>query len=340
MEQGREILRTQIFQNTQALAASSDCRFNAENMVVCNPVAAAADRRAAVISLSVGIALLAIKFTAYLLTGSTAIFSDAMESIVNVLASGFALYAVILAHQPADREHPYGHGKVEFLSAGFEGGMIVLAAAIIAVQAGEKLVHGVSIQEIDLGLALIGLATLVNGGVGTWLIRKGKDGGSIALEADGRHLLSDAVTSVVVLISLAAVRLTGLSWIDPVAALAVACYIAWMAAGLLRRSAAGLMDEQDRADDAMLRGILDSHLGPEGKQPQICSYHKLRHRHSGRYHWVDFHIMVPADWHVDRSHQVASAIEYEIELALGEGNATAHVEPCQDSDCRMCTPWT
>ena len=109
-----------------------------------------------------------------------------------------------------------------------------------------------------------------------------------------------------------------------------------MAAGLIRRGAAGLMDEQDVADDAMLRGIIESHLGPKGKQPLFCSYHKLRHRHSGRYHWVDFHIMVPGDWDIDRGHRVASAIEYEIELALGEGNATAHVEPCRASECAAC----
>jgi divalent metal cation (Fe/Co/Zn/Cd) transporter len=96
------------------------------------------------------------------------------------------------------------------------------------------------------------------------------------------------------------------------------------------------MDEQDRGDNAMIRGILDSHLGPSGKEPRICSYHKLRHRHSGRYHWVDFHIMVPADYTVERGHEIASAIEYEIEQALGEGNATAHFEPCHAPDCPVC----
>ena len=106
--------------------------------------------------------------------------------------------------------------------------------------------------------------------------------------------------------------------------------------GLLRRSAAGLMDQQDLADDARIRQILDSHLGAIGKDPRICSYHKLRHRHSGRYHWVDFHIMVPANQSNDEGHKIASAIEYEIENALGEGNATAHVEPCTDQSCAGC----
>jgi cation diffusion facilitator family transporter len=294
------------------------------------------ERRAAGLALAVGVLLLIIKFAAYLLTGSAAVLSDALESIVNVLAGGFALYAVILAHLPADEDHPYGHGKVEFLSAGFEGGMIILAALFIIVRAIDKLIHGASIEQIDYGLVLIALAMLINGAMGVYLIGKGKRNNSIALESDGRHLLSDAITSVVVLVALALVRVTHLTWVDPVTAICVAVYIAWVAGGLLRRSAAGLMDERDRGDDAMIRGILDSHLGPGGREPMVCSYHKLRHRHSGRYHWVDFHIMVPADLDVDLAHRIASAIEYEIELAIGEGNATAHVEPCHAPNCQVC----
>src|SRR5205085_5933137 len=125
-------------------------------------------------------------------------------------------------------------------------------------------------------------------------------------------------------------------WVDPLAALLVAAYIVRIAVGLLRRSAAGLMDEQDLRDDEVIRTILDSHLPAGGKAPLVCSYHKLRHRHSGRYHWVDFHLMVPRWWDVDKGHRVASSIEYEIEQALREGNATAHVEPCKSADCGAC----
>lgn len=298
---------------------------------------AAVERRAAIFAVAIGFLLLLIKFSAYVITGSAAILSDALESIVNVLAGGFALYAVILAHQPADREHPYGHGKVEFLSAGFEGGMIILAALIIAVRAVERLIWPAPVLRVDLGVLLTVFAMIVNGGLGLFLIRQGKRSKSITLEADGKHLLSDAITSVVVLAALVVMLLNpSLVWIDPIAALAVAVYIAWMAVGLLRRSTAGLMDAQDREDDAAIRQILDSHLAPSGKEPLICSYHKLRHRHSGRYHWVEFHIMLPADWDIERGHKAASAIEYEIELALGEGNATAHIEPCHDPACAGC----
>jgi cation diffusion facilitator family transporter len=293
------------------------------------------ETRVAIAAVAVGLVLLCVKFAAFLITGSAAIYSDALESIVNVLASGFALYAVMLAHSPADRKHPYGHGKVEFLAAGFEGGMIALAAVVILFRTAQVMWYGPTIEAIDRGLMLILGAMLVNGALGFFLVHSGRKHGSITLQADGKHLLTDALTSVVVSAALIGVRFTGWVWLDPIAALLVAAYICWIAAGLLRTSAAGLMDQQDLADDRLLREILDAHT-TGGREPAICSYHKLRHRHSGRYHWVDFHIMVPPSWNVEQGHRVASSIEYEIEKALGEGNATAHVEPCEDEHCRHC----
>src|SRR4051812_5203830 len=290
---------------------------------------------AAMVSLVVGITLLSIKFIAYFLTGSAAIFSDALESIVNVAASAVALYALIVAHSPADKEHPYGHGKIEFLSAHFEGGMILLAAIAIAIKAIDMFFKPAPVQQLGLGIVLIAAAMVINGGVGLTLIRVGKRQGSITLEADGHHLLSDAITSATALAALAMVKLFKWPLADPIAALVIAAYIGWMGIVLLRRSSAGLMDRQDMDDERLLRGILDAHIGPGGKEPRICSYHKLRHRHSGRYHWVDFHIMVPGSLDIDRGHAIASAIEYEIERALGEGNATAHIEPCEDKPCEL-----
>jgi len=305
-------------------------------MWVITPPAGAAERRAAILSLALGVVLLGVKFAAYYLTSSAAIFSDALENIVNVLAAAFALYSIWLAHRPADKEHPYGHGKIEFLSAGFEGGMIVLAAVLIAARAADAFIHGGVSGRLDWAMMLMAAAMLVNGGLGVFLKRSGAKHGSLTLEADGVHLLTDAVTSAVVILALVGVKLTGWRWLDPTAALLVAVYICWVGAGLLRQAAAGLMDEQDIEDTRLLRRILDAHVGPSGKEPRICSYHKLRHRHSGRYHWVDFHIMVPARWDIDQGHRVASNIEYEIERALGEGNATAHVEPCVEEQCGTC----
>ncbi len=288
-------------------------------------------------SVLVGVLLLFIKFFAYFLTGSAAIFSDAMESIVNVLASVFAVYALFYAHRPADEEHPYGHGKVEFLSAGFEGGMIFVAALVIAFRAVEALIKPADILKIEWGLVLMLVAMVVNGALGLYLVRSGHKHNSLTLEADGKHLITDAVTSAATFIALLLVWLTKLPILDPIAALLIAVYISLTAYQLMRRSAAGLLDEQDKEDEKLLRQILDSHLAPAGKLPHICSYHKLRHRHSGRYHWVDFHMVVPPTLTVDQGHEMASAIEFEIEQAIVVGNATAHIEPCKGECCNKAT---
>jgi cation diffusion facilitator family transporter len=293
---------------------------------------------AALISICAGFLMLGIKFGAYFLTGSTAIFADALEGVVNVTTSIFATYALTLAHRPADLDHPYGHGKIEFFSAGFEGGMILLAAGVAIAKAGEMVLRHQSLRmdRLGFGLVLMVIALVVNGMVGAYLIRTGKKNSSLTLEADGRHLISDAITSAAALATLIFVRATGWSLADPIGAFVVSLYIASIGISLLRRSASGLMDEQDVQDTAMLRGILDAHVGPDGTDPRICSYHKLRHRHSGRYHWVDFHMMVPGWWNIEKAHRAASTIEYEIEQALNEGNATAHVEPCHEVDCPTC----
>lgn len=293
-----------------------------------------AEARAMFLSVGVGVALLAIKFGAYLLTGSAAIFSDGMESIVNVLASLAALAALGYAHRPPDQGHPYGHGKAEFVSASFEGGMIVVASVVIVIMAIEAWVRGVMPQRLDLGLALVTVATLANGGVGLLLIRIGKRGGSITLEADGRHLLADAVTSIAALGALLLVRLTGHGWIDPLVALLIGVYIGRQGLALVRRGLAGLMDEQDAEDEQALLALLERHVA--GAEPAVCGFHRLRHRHSGRYHWVDFHLKVPGGWDIQRGHAVASVIEREIEQLLGAGTATAHVEPCGRENCPRC----
>jgi cation diffusion facilitator family transporter len=298
--------------------------------------AARFERRAAILSLVVGVALLAVKFFAYFVTGSAAIFSDALESIVNVMASTMALYSIILAHSPADESHPYGHGKVEFLSAALEGGMILLAALVITARAMEQLVRGVQVQKVELGIVLSVAAMLVNAVVGLLLVRAGRRHGSIALEADGKHLLGDAVTTGGVVLALIVVAFTGWRWADPVGAMIVAGYISYLGWGLLRRATAGLMDEQDTEDDRLIRSILDTHLVPEGTKPLICSYHKLRHRHSGRHHWVDVHVVVPAHWSIEKGHGVATQLEQQIVQALGEASATTHVEPCVEPDCVGC----
>lgn len=296
------------------------------------------EAKAAGISLTVSVALLVIKFVAFFMTQSAAIFSDAVESIANVLGSSVALYALCIAHDPADTDHPYGHGKAEFLSAMFEGSLVLLAGVFIIFRTCDAIWHGelVENQQLNLGLWLVTIALLVNGGVGWYLIRIGRKQNSITLEADGKHLMSDALTSIAVLIGLGLVKLTGWRYFDPITALLIGSYIGWVAINLLRRSGAGLMDKQDLGDMQMLTTILNAHVGPKGTAPCICSFHNLRHRHSGRFHWIDFHILVPANWTIEHAHAVAGAIEGEIEQVLGEGDATAHMEPCASKDCPYC----
>lgn len=295
------------------------------------------EAKAIFLSLAAGVILLVLKFVAYVFTSSAAVYSDALESTVNVAAAIFAAYALHVAHTPADASHPYGHGKIEFLSAAFEGGMILLAGLFAGVKAIGDLVHpALQADHLDVGLALMATALVVNGVLGWYLVQTGKRHRSLTLEADGHHLLGDAVTSVAAASGLLLVRVMHWPLADPIAALLVSAYIVWVGFRLIARASAGLMDKQDLDDEVLLRQILDAHVGPDGAEPHICSYHKLRHRHSGRYHWVEFHMVVPRDWNVDRGHRIASAIEDEIESALGEGNATAHVEPCHGHACPAC----
>lgn len=316
------------------------------------PSTYALERRAALAAIIVGFLLMAAKFGAYALTRSAVVFSDAMESIANVLASGVAYYSIRAAHTPADENHPYGHGKFEFISAAFEGGMICIAAAIIFGKAMDQLIlRPQPVADIDIGLLLVGLTVLVNGGMGLWLKQLGTRTGSIALEADGKHVMTDAVTSLGTILALVLVWWTNkqgwkAAWIDPAIAIIFAAYIAWHGWGLCRKAMAGLTDEQDPKDQHMLEALLTSHIKPCttcGAHPEspnqttppvppfICGFHKLRHRHSGRMHWVEFHIQVPNNTSVEEGHNIVTALQREIEAKLTPCDATGHVEPCDES---------
>ena len=286
--------------------------------------------------MAVAVALMATKVLAYRLTGSTAVFGDAMESLVNVAASLLAVWSVWMAHRPADRTHPYGHGKAEFVSAAVEGGLVVAAAGAVAVKSVSDFGSGAEpLERIDAGVLLLVATVAVNGLVGGWLLHLGRTGGSAALEADGVHLLSDAWTSGAAIASLLLVRSTGLQWIDPVVALVMAAWLVWCGWRVVRRSLGNLMDEQDQGDLVRVQALLEAHCRDEGPEPRICSFHKVRSRHSGREHWVDFHVQLPAGTDLRTAHEQATRIEDEIEATLG-GTATAHVEPCRSPECRRC----
>jgi cation diffusion facilitator family transporter len=289
-------------------------------------------RWAIALSLLISLALLAVKFQAYRLTGSTAILSDALESIVNVVAAIFALGALVFAGRPADRNHPYGHGKMEFLSAAFEGGLIAFAAVLIVYEVVQALLYGVSLRALDTGVAVVLGAGLVNLALGVYLVRTGRRYDSITLVADGRHVMADFYTSAGIGVGLLLVRVTGFGWLDPLVAAVVALNLLWTGLRLVRQAAAGLLDEEDPALLGRLVDALQPHLG-EG----VIRVHHLRAIRAGRVHHVDAHLVVPEFWSVERSHELAEQLGERVMKDLGvEGEMTLHTDPCHRIYCRMC----
>jgi cation diffusion facilitator family transporter len=295
----------------------------------------AADRarlRAVAVSLAVSVLLLAAKYQAYLLTGSTAILSDALESIVNVVAAVFGLGGIIFAGRPADRNHPYGHGKIEFFSAAFEGGLIAFAAVLIVYEVILSLLRGPEVRAIDLGVTIVLGAGLVNLLLGWYLIRTGRKYESLTLIADGRHVLADFYTSAGIVIGLLLVRFTGIVWLDPVVAAVVALNLLWTGFRLVRQAAGGLLDEEDTALLDRLLEVLQPHLS-QG----VIRIHHLRAIRAGRFHHVDAHLVVPEFWSVERSHELAEDLAERLIKEVGvEGEMTLHTDPCHRVYCRMC----
>ncbi len=289
-------------------------------------------KKAALCSLIIGVCLLVIKFIAYALTGSAAILSDAAESIVNVLTASFALYSIKVASKPADECHPYGHGKIEFFSAALEGGSIIVAAIWILYRALQELIMGPVLHQLDIGLMLVAFAAAINSILGWHLIKTGKREKSLILEADGKHILTDVVTSVAVVIGLLIVYFTHWLIVDSIIAILVALNIIYAGLKLLRISASGMMDATSSEDDAFIRQLLT-----EPTFHDICGYHKLRHRRSGNTHFVDFHLIFPKNFVIESAHAIATAVEAKIATSLGDASVMAHIEPCRKIGCPNCS---
>ena len=291
-------------------------------------------KRVALHAIVAGVVITGLKFTVFAFTNSVAVLSDALESIINIVAACVMLYSLWLSSQPADRQHPYGHGKAEFLAVGMEGWLILFAGLLIGIEAVRRFFTRPELTHLTPGLwALAGIGVLgaVLAGY-VWLA--GRRYECEPLVADGKHLMTDVASTVGVVFGLVLVRLTGWGWLDPVVAVIVAglCFaISWR---LLWKSIHGLMDRIDPEDDKLIRTILDS----EKNSGYILGYHKVRHRHSGPFHWVDMHLQVAGDMNVADSHELASRIERRIETALGQANATAHVEPYEPAADTPKTP--
>ncbi len=290
--------------------------------------------RAARASLLTSFLLLIVKFIAYYLTGSKAILSDAVESIINVVTSAFLVVTVAISSLPADQDHPYGHGKIEAFAAGLEGGLIIFAAIMIMVEAVPAFFTPQPLANLGPGLFLVLSAGLINLGVGLYLLHSGKKLKSEALRADGQHLLTDFYTSAGVIIGLLLVRFTGLAWLDPFIACLVAVNIFLPGIKLVRGAVRNLMNE---ADPELLNRIVA--CLNEIKQPGWLYPHKLRAIRSGRYHHVDLHISMPHYWTLDKIHKTEQEITERLLAAMGEeGDVMIHVDPCEPEycpDCRM-----
>jgi cation diffusion facilitator family transporter len=285
-----------------------------------------AKARFALLSVGAAVATLGLKFTAYALTGSVGILSDALESLVNLAGALIALTALKIAARPADKTHPYGHDKAEYFSSGVEGALILIAAASIAYAAIRRLLFPAPLEQLSWGLIVTGSASLLNLLTARALLSASKRYDSITLEADAKHLLTDVWTSVGVITGLIALALTGWQWLDSLVALAVAGHIVITGIGLVRRSIDGLMDYNLPADElARLEGILQDH------HHKFVAYHRLRARKSGPRRFIDLHLVVPGEQTVQAAHDLCEQLEAEIEAVLPNASVTIHVEPAEDA---------
>ena len=282
------------------------------------------------LSLAVSFLMLVGKLTAAYLTGSTAILSDAAESVIHLFATGFAGFSLWYAATPPDPDHPYGHGKIAYFAAAVEGTLILIAAVGIAWMAVRDLVTGPDLQKLDVGLYLIGSLTAVNLALGWYLIRTGRRTNSLVLVSNGQHVMTDMWTSLGVIVGVGLVWLTGVRWLDPTVGLLVAGNILWTATGLLRRSVYGLMDE---ADPDATQALLDQ-LAEAKDEGTIAEFHQVRHRRSGDEVWIEYHLMFPGDMTIEEAHARSHAVEDRVDALFPDDDVhvTAHLEPRRHDD--------
>ena len=277
------------------------------------------------LSVAAAVVTIGLKLGAFLLTDSVGLFSDAAESLINLIAALAALVALTVAERPADAEHAYGHTKAEYFSSALEGALILVAAFAIGATALNRLVHPEPVDNVGLGVAVSLVATAVNGGVGFILIRAGRRLNSITLRADGQHLMTDVWTSAGVLAGVILVGLTGWLILDPVVALLVALNIAWTAFRLMRESAYGLLDTAlSPTDLQIVNRILDSY------RAQGVGFHALRSRIAGRRRFISMHVLVPGRWTVQTGHDLVERIEADLHAALPLITVFTHLEPQED----------
>ncbi|HET6579049.1 MAG TPA: cation diffusion facilitator family transporter [Gemmatimonadales bacterium] len=282
-------------------------------------------RRYAVISILAALATIGLKGWAYAVTGSVGLLSDAFESLVNLAAAVVALIALTAAARPEDEDHRYGHSKAEYFSSGFEGALIMLAAASILYASIRRLIEPRTIEQLTLGVGISVAASVVNLLVARVLFRAARRHQSITLEADAHHLMTDVWTSAGVIIGIWAASATGWQRLDPIVAIAVALNIVYAGVGILKRSLMGLLDTaipdelQHKVTDILVRHTSGG-----------VRFHALRTRQAGAWRFIDFHVLVPGNWSVKRGHDLLERLEEEVREAVPNSTVFTHLEPVED----------
>lgn len=290
------------------------------------------NKRAILVSLCVSIILMLAKFVAYFITNSNAILTDAAESIVNVLASGFAFYSIYLATLPKDENHPYGHGKVEFFSAFVEGVLIGVAGVVILIKSVYGLFYGNTVSDLFDGAIIIGATGLINLFVGWYLIKIGKANSSLTLEADGKHLLTDAVSSAGLVIGIIIIQLTQVLWLDSVISIILGLYILYNGYKLTRKSVGGLMDESNIELVEEVVDVLQEH-----RQQSWIDVHNLRAQQYGADLHIDCHVTLPYYFDLNKVHNEISNIDKLINNAVSRKTELfIHADPCLPACCHYC----
>lgn len=285
------------------------------------------------ITLIISAILLIIKFVAFEITGSYTILSDALESIVNVAAGSFALYSVYLSNQPSDANHPYGHGKIEFLSSGLEGLLIIIAGIGIVFKGIEGFIKPHVIQELDTGILLITFSGIVNWAMGEYLIHFGKKSHSLAMESNGRHLRTDALSTLGILVSLLIIWFTHLDWLDNAFAIIFGIIISFTGIKIIRKSVAGIMDE---ADVKIINQLVD--LLEVSRKDNWIDIHNFRVIKYGRLLHVDCHVTIPWYVTVKEGHAIIDEIERIVNREfVRHVEFFIHIDPCTHSSCAICT---
>jgi cation diffusion facilitator family transporter len=289
--------------------------------------------RFAWLAIAAAIATIALKGAAYLITGSVGLLSDAAESVVNLVAAFVALIALHVAARPADDSHQFGHSKAEYFSAAVEGIMIFVAAVFIVIAAVRRFIAPQELEQVGVGLSISVVAAVVNGLVGVVLVRAGRRHRSITLEADGRHLMTDVVTSVGVVIGVGLVALTGWLRLDPIVAFLVGCNILWTGWHLVRRSVDGLMDHtMSDTDNARVATVLGEYASDD------VAFHGVRTREAGAAKHVTMHVLVPGAWTVQQGHDLLEEVEGALRQEFDLMEVVTHLEPIEDPLCYEAGP--